>query len=82
MPILKAPPQQSKSASLQIRIEEDVRHKLDKYTEFIDSSPSYVVTEALKLLFKKDADFKLWLNQHTHNQTNEGGKPTDTVKQA
>ncbi len=82
MPILKAPPKQSKSASLQIRIEEDVRHKLDKYAEFIDSSPSYVVSEALKLLFKKDAEFKLWLNQYTHNQNNEGGKPTDTVKQA
>jgi predicted transcriptional regulator len=59
LPILKAPPKQSKSASLQIRIEQDVRHKLDKYAQFIDSSPSYVVSEALKLLFKKDADFKL-----------------------
>jgi len=85
LPILKAPPKQSKSASLQIRIEEDVRHKLDKYAEFIDSSPSYVVTEALKLLFKRDAEFKLWLNQHTSNSDheNKGGKSTtDATKQA
>ncbi len=85
MPILKAPPRQSKSASLQIRIEEDVRHKLDKYAEFIDSSPSYVVSEALKLLFKRDAAFRLWLGQHTNpnnNQQNQGESQPEIAKTA
>ena len=67
MPLLKAQPKQPKSATIQIRVEEDVKHKLDKYAEFINSSPAYVVTEALKLLFNKDGEFKSWLGQQTNN---------------
>ena len=67
LPLLKAQPKQPKSATIQIRVEEDVKLRLDKYAEFIDSSPAYVVIEALKLLFHKDAEFKSWLGQHTNN---------------
>jgi predicted transcriptional regulator len=64
--LLKAQPKQPKSAAIQIRVEEDVKLRLDKYAEFIDSSPAYVVTEALKLLFHKDAEFKSWLARISH----------------
>jgi hypothetical protein len=77
LPILKVPPKKPKTASPQIRIEEEVRQQLDHYAEFIDASPSYVVTEALKLLFKRDEEFKRWSTQHTnHNNDHEpkGGK--------
>ena len=67
MPILKAQPKQSKSATIQIRVAEDVKLRLDKYAEFIDSSPAYVVTEALKLLFHKDREFKSWLGRLDHD---------------
>jgi hypothetical protein len=86
LPLLKAPPKKPKTASLQVRIEEEVRYKLDAYAEFIDSSPSYVVREALKLLFKRDEEFKCWSAQHTNHNNNhepEGGKSLfETVKQA
>ena len=40
--------------------------KLMKYAEFLDCSPSYVVTEALKLVYHKDKEFQSWLSdQHT-----------------
>jgi len=52
---------------LQIRVEEDVRSKLTRYAEFIDSSESYVVSEALKLVFRKDGEFKTWLEDRNHN---------------
>ena len=71
MPLLKAPPKQPKAATIQIRVEEDVKLRLEKYAEFIDSSPAYVVTEALKLLFKKDEEFKSWLGQHINNHNQE-----------
>ncbi len=58
MAIIKAPPKQPKSVTIQARVEESVKTQLDQYAKFIDSSPSYVVTEALKLLFKKDEEFK------------------------
>jgi predicted transcriptional regulator len=67
LPLLKAQSKQPKSATIQIRVEEDIKLRLDKYAEFIDSSPAYVVTEALKLLFHKDGEFKSWLGQHTNN---------------
>ena len=71
MALLKAPSKQPKTATLQVRVEEEVRHHIDKYAEFIDASSSYVVSEALKLLFRKDEEYKRWLGQHTNNHNQE-----------
>ena len=71
MALLKAPSKQPKTSTLQVRLEEEVRNNLDKYAEFIDANPSYVVSEALKLLFKKDNEFKRWAGQHTSDRMQE-----------
>ena len=71
MSILKAPPKQPKAVAIQARVEESVKTQLERYAEFIDASPSYVITEALKLLFRKDDEFKAWLGQHTNNHNQE-----------
>lgn len=71
MSILKAPPKQPKAVTVQARVEESVKSQLELYAEFIDASPSYVITEALKLLFRKDDEFKRWLDQHTNNHNQE-----------
>jgi predicted transcriptional regulator len=42
--------------------------QLDQYAKFIDSTPSYVITEALKVLFKRDDEFKAWLGQQLNNE--------------
>jgi predicted transcriptional regulator len=76
MAIIKAPPKQPKSVTIQARVEESVKAQLDRYAEFIDSSTSYVITEALKLVFKRDDEFKTWLGQHANvgnHQKPEGG---------
>jgi len=59
--LLKAPSKQPKTALLQVRLEEDVRFNLDRYAEFLDANPSYVVSEVLKLLYRKDKQFQCWL---------------------
>ena len=64
MAIIKAPPKQPKSVTIQARVEESVKTQLDQYAKFIDSTPSYVITEALKLLYPKDKEFQSWLGQH------------------
>jgi hypothetical protein len=69
--ILKAPPKQPKTVTVQARVEESVKTQLERYAEFIDASPSYVITEALKLPFRKDDDFRRWAEQHTNNHNNE-----------
>ena len=69
--ILKSPPKQPKTVTVQARVEESVKTQLELYAEFIDASPSYVITEALKLLFRKDDDFRRWVEQHTNNHNQE-----------
>jgi predicted transcriptional regulator len=68
MPVLKAPPKQSKTTVVQLRLDEEAKTKLTKYAEFLDCSPSYVVTEALKLVYGKDKEFQSWLSgRHANN---------------
>jgi predicted transcriptional regulator len=69
--LLKAPHKQPKTTTLQVRVEEEIRQKFDEYAEFLDANVSYVVGEALKLLFTKDAEFKRWLSQHANDHTEE-----------
>ena len=71
MAIIKAPPKQPKSVTIQARVEESVKTQLDQYAKFIDSTPSYVITEALKVLFKRDDEFKAWLGQQPSNGQNQ-----------
>ena len=66
MAVLKAPPKQPKTTVIQLRLDDEAKLTLAKYAEFLDSSPSYVVTEALKLVYHKDKEFQSWLSgQHT-----------------
>jgi len=68
--LLKAPSKQPKTTMLQVRLEEDVRLNLDRYAEFLDANPSYIVSEVLKLLYRKDREFQSWLaDQHANNRT-------------
>ena len=65
MPVLKAPPKQPKTTVVQLRLDDEARIRLTKYAEFLDGSPSYVVSEALKLVCNKDKDYQSWLaSQH------------------
>lgn len=67
MAILKSPPKPPKNETLQIRVELEIKSKLHNYAEFINSSESYVVSEALRLLFRKDDEFKVWLQERPRN---------------
>ena len=82
MAIIKAPPKQPKSITIQARVEESVKEQLDHYAKFIDSTPSYVIAEALKVLFKRDDGFKAWLGQQSSNtktQEIKGGGLKETA---
>lgn len=66
MAVLKAPPKQTKTTVVQLRLDDDARNTLTKYSEYLECSPSHVVTEALKLVHRKDKGFQTWLSsQHT-----------------
>jgi len=80
--ILKSPRKQLKAVIVQARVEESVKTQLEIYADFIDASPSYVISEALKLLFRKDGDFKRWADQHTNNHNDEKAKGAALTKTA
>jgi predicted transcriptional regulator len=67
MALLKTPSKKPKTTTLQVRLEEEVKLKLENYAEFTDATPSYVMSEALKLLFKKDEEFREWLDHRPSN---------------
>jgi|GEM_PF-3159912 len=56
--------------------------QLDQYAKFIDSNPSYVIAEALKVLFKRDDEFKVWLGQHANGQYTEENREKALTKTA
>ena len=64
MSILKPPPKQPKNESMQLRVSTEFKFKLQRYAQFLEATPSYVVTEALNRIFDKDREFKTWLEQH------------------
>ena len=82
MALLKAPSKKPKTTTLQVRLEQEVKLKLENYAEFIDAIPSYVMSEALKLLFRKDEEFRRWLGDRPNNDDRheiEGGLFTKTA---
>jgi hypothetical protein len=79
MAVLKAPPKQPKSTVVQLRVDDDAREKLTKCAEFLDCSPSYVVTEALKLVCNKDKEFQAWLSGH-HTMTSDSNAKEESFQ--
>jgi predicted transcriptional regulator len=79
MAVLKAPPKQPKTTVVQLRLDDDAREKLTRYAEFLDSSPSYVVTEALKLICNKDKEFQAWLSGR-HVTTSEPSEKAEAFQ--
>ena len=69
MSLVKPPSKQPKTTNVQVRLEEEVKRNLDKYAEFVNATPSYVVSEALKLLCRKDKEFQNWLSKHPQETT-------------
>jgi predicted transcriptional regulator len=68
VPILKAPPKQSKNESLQLRVSTEFKSTLRRYADFLGATPSYVVMEALHHIFERDREFKEWLQQKGNEQ--------------
>ncbi len=64
---LEGPPKQPKTTVVQLRLDDDAKMKLSQYAEFLGCSPSYVVTEALKLVYHKDKEFQSWLSDRYSN---------------
>lgn len=69
MSIIKKPAAPPKIVTIDIQLEEPLLTTLKAYCEFIDSAPDHVIATALRLVFKKDYEFKRWLKAQKDIQT-------------
>jgi len=75
MPIIKKPAPPPEIVTREIRLEMPLLETLDTYAGFIDSTVDHVIASALRLVFKKDHDFRKWLRAQKSPQ---GPSPQST----
>jgi len=66
--IIKKPAAPPKIVTVEVQLEEPLLTTLKAYCEFIDSTPDHVIATALRLVFKKDYEFKRWLKAQRESQ--------------
>jgi len=65
MPLLKPPAPTVAKRKYYIRIEEPLAVTMERYAEFIGAnSADHVIAQALQFVFKKDSDFRQWLEKN------------------
>jgi len=65
MPLLKPPAPTVAKRKYYIRIEEPLAVTMERYAEFIGAnSADDVIAQALEFVFKKDSDFRQWLEKN------------------
>jgi len=64
MPLLKPPEPQVAMRKFYVRIEEPLALTMERYAEFLGTDNlDHVVSQALQFIFKRDTQFKSWLEQ-------------------
>ena len=65
MPLLKPPEPVITQRRYHLRIQESLAHTMERYAEFLGTpSIDHVVAQALQFIFKRDSQFKSWLEQN------------------
>lgn len=68
MSIIKKPEVPPEIDTLEIQIEQPLIQMLDRYAEFIGSDRNHVVVSAVRVVFKRDYEFKRWLRHQNGPQ--------------
>jgi hypothetical protein len=65
MPLLKPPEPTVAKRKYYSRLDEPLAGTMERYAEFIGArSADHVISQALEFVFKKDADFREWLEKN------------------
>ncbi len=78
MAILKVPPTQPKNETIQLRVPQELKFRLTRYAEFIHARTSYVVSEMLERLFRKDVEFQEYLAAYKPPEAEHHNKEKET----
>jgi nucleoid-associated protein YejK len=66
MPIIPAQPQVEPKDTLSLRLDRVLHDRLKQYCQFIESPKDYVISQALRQLFRKDREFATWSTSSTN----------------
>jgi hypothetical protein len=75
--IIKKPVEPPEIVTLEIQTEQPLVDMLDRYAEFIGSDRNHVVVSAVRVILKRDYEFKRWLREQHGSQ-----KPTKSPRDA
>jgi hypothetical protein len=65
MPLLKPPEPTVAKRKYYIRLDEPLAATMERYAEFIGArTADHVISQALEFVFKKDSDFRDWLEKN------------------
>jgi hypothetical protein len=65
MPLLKPPEPTVAKRKYYIRLDETLAVTMERYAEFIGAhTADHVISQALEFVFKKDSDFRNWLEKN------------------
>jgi hypothetical protein len=69
--------------AISCKVPEHVAALLKCYAEFVESSQEHVVTEALRLAFRKDHEFRTWLaSAHPEIRPDTSQAPSNTERES
>ena len=60
MPLIPAPPAAPNKDTLPLRIDQELHTQLREYAEFLGSTKEYIVSAALRRVFRHDKEFQAW----------------------
>jgi hypothetical protein len=60
MPLIPAPPAAPSKDTLPLRIDQELHAQLREYAEFLGSTKEYIVSAALRRVFRHDKEFLAW----------------------
>ncbi len=66
MPLIPAPPAAPDRDPVPLRLERELHTQLRDYAEFLGSTKEYIVSEALRRVFRHDKDFLAWQRAREH----------------
>jgi len=90
MPLLKPPEPTVPKRKYYVRLDEPLAATMERYAEFIGAhTADHVISQALEFVFKKDSDFREWLDKNpipssqpslrkARTRRGETAKPADT----
>jgi hypothetical protein len=81
MPLLKPPEPAVAKRKYYVRLDEPLAATMERYAEFIGAhTADHVISQALEFVFKKDSDFREWLDKNPIRGSQPGLRKANRIR--